>query len=364
MSRLRRVAVPVVTVLAAALLAGCSGDDAMAEAAERICAAIDAEPSDELAFEGLERDLARERRDGLDEDELRAAVEARCGRAVTAITAAATAATEPEPEPDPEPIDLTTVDWTAVTWTSPCSGSQQPASLTLTAGEPVERPTHLAEAEGTLVHVDDPDPTLATVEYTVYAGHVVFTDVTGDGNEDASFISTCRQGNTLSVAVEVWSQDDNGEVLQLPTAVSYGNDGTVTALEAVDGGLRVHSREGAEGEPTPHLHGYPVEVVTDWTYDGNAWVADEIERTDTTPEPEPEPEPAPAPQPAPEPDPGMGACERLGLDSMYDDDAYCQDILDALEDCVRMVESDPDWVLDEDGLWENVVTGEVTNCDI
>ena len=81
-----------VVVLLGLVLAACGGQDPVEDAASVICDAIDVEPSDEIAFAEFERAVARERRDGLDEGELRAAVDERCGRAITAISAAALAA--------------------------------------------------------------------------------------------------------------------------------------------------------------------------------------------------------------------------------------------------------------------------------
>jgi len=359
-----RTAAQVTTTLLAVALSGmaCSGEDPVAAAATAICDAIDAEASDEVAFEEFERTVARGRRDGLDESEVRAAVDERCGRAVAAISAAALAPDEPVPEPEPEIADLRAVDWTALRWASDCTEDGTVRALELTAS-PWDEP-------GVVIHAPAPDSEVASgMVYSVAIHEAVFGDVTGDGLENAVFTADCFLGNDSLFFVEVWGHDEDGRPAQLPTVLAYRKwDGIIDAIEIVDQRVRIHTSEPAPGEEAPHLNGYAVEVVTDWSFDGANWNRDEVSRLDTTPAPEPEPTPAPEPAPEPEPllepepAPAPSACDRLGFPG--EDEGWCSQILADIEECYRQMEADPNWVPYLDSLYENLETGAVTACDI
>lgn len=76
----------IVTVLAAALLlSGCADASGEAAAAERLCADIENEPSDELALAELDAAIERETRRGFDRDALRDALDDTCGRLIAAL---------------------------------------------------------------------------------------------------------------------------------------------------------------------------------------------------------------------------------------------------------------------------------------
>ncbi len=349
------------TVLVVAFLGtACSGHDPVAAAATAICDAIGGQASDEVAFEEFELAVARGRRDGLDEGELRAAVNERCGRAVAAISAAALVAAGPEPEPEPEVVDLQAVDWTALRWSTDCTEDGAVGELELTAS-PWDEP-------GVVVHDPDPDDEYPSgMVYSVATDEAVFGDATGDGSDNAVFIADCFLGNDYLFSVEVWGHGEDGAPQQLPTVLTYSKwDGVISAVEIVDQRLRVHTSEPAPGEEAPHLNGYAVEVVTDWSLDGASWTPDEVSRLDTTPAPEPqpapEPEPEPAPQPEPEPAPAPSACDRLGFPEM--DEGWCSQVLADMEECHRQMEADPNWVPYLDSLYENTETGAITSCDI
>jgi hypothetical protein len=337
-----------------ALLAGCSSDDPVTLAADAICSAIDGEPSDEVAFGEYERALARERRAGLDQDELLAALEERCGRTIAAISAAAEA---PEPEPEPEPVDLETVDWTGVEWATVCTEHRS------------EGIAQLAREDGAGVWravADSPTPALH-----VPLDAVLYGDVNGDNLDDAIFVVECVfSGAHAEHFIEVWSHDEDGTPTQLETLANFTReDGVITALEMIDDRLRVHTAEGRDGDNQPHINGYPLEVVTDWHHDGSGWVDKEISRTDTTPEPEPEPEPQPEPEPEPTPEPAPApsptACDQLG-DWYNLTESECAEILRSLEECNLRLENDPDLVWDEESYgYVNIHTGEwEPPCDI
>jgi hypothetical protein len=357
----------------------------------RVCEAIDAEPSDEIAFEEYELAVARGRRAGFDETDLRAAVDRICGRAVTAISAAALADEDVDPEPGPEDEDpqpepepaleivhLRDVDWAAVPWTTDCTIDGSVRALELQdspGGEP-----------GLLVHDPDPDNRMALgMVYSVPIIDALFGDATGDGFDNAVFTGTSFLGNDSLHFVEVWGHDEDGSPQQLPTVIAYSKwKGLIDAVDIVNERLRIHTSEPAPGEQWPHLNGYLVEVVTDWSFDGAAWTPEELSRHDATPAaepepapdpqpgpapesepeptPEPAPEPAPEPEPEPEPAPTVSARDQLGIPS--DDEEWCAQVLADLEECYREMEADPNWVPYLDSLYENIETGAITTCDI
>jgi len=329
------------------LLLGCDADEPEALLAEDICAAIDAEPSDELAFEEYEQSIARERRNGVDEDLLREAVESRCGRVVAAISETTEPAELAErSESESEPVDLREVVWAEQQWQTDCTDSGDPTPVGLAP----------ASDEGRYWHNPSPnDASDAAMTYTVDLNSVVYGDVTGDGYDDAVFGSDCFFGNDFDFRIEVWSHDDNGEPKHLDPVLAYTKwDGVVEHFEVDDGRLRVLTSEPAPNEEAPHLNGYAVEVVTAWHFDGNAWQSDELSRTDTTPAPESPPEPSR--------DEPLSACDQLGFPG--GDEEWCAETMEWMAECQREIDSDPAWVHLDGGLYENLETGEITTCDI
>lgn len=72
------------------------------------------------------------------------------------------------------------------------------------------------------------------------------------------------------------------------------------------------------------------------------------------------PEPAPAAPAEPSaPDP----CDQLGMGHEQGSD-WCAGVLQRMEECQQRIDSDPNWVHLDGGLYEHVETGEVTTCDI
>lgn len=72
------------------------------------------------------------------------------------------------------------------------------------------------------------------------------------------------------------------------------------------------------------------------------------------------PEPAPtAPAEPSAPDP----CDQLGMGHEQGSD-WCAGILQEMRECQQRIDSDPNWVHLDGGLYEHVETGEVTTCDI
>jgi hypothetical protein len=344
------------------VVVGCGGEDPIQAAAEVICDAIDAEVSDEVAFGEFELAVARERRNGVDEDDLRATLDERCGRVITAITAAAEPSVdleqpdpEPEEEPSVDPVDLHDLVWSDQDWTSACVESGESTAMDLTQGsEP-----------GVLWSNVGPDGEFSTagMNYIVDTDSVVYGDITGDDLEEAILASECFFGNDYGSYVEVWSHDEDGQPVQLPPVIEFTKwDGVIDSFEVLEGTLRINTSEPAPGEETPHLNGYPVVVATDWSFDGEAWVPDEVSRTDTTPAPEPQPQPAPEPEPEPAPAPGSTACEQLGFEGAEED--WCAETIRSMEECYVEVENDPNWIEYEAGLYEHAVTGLITTCDI
>ena len=273
-------------LLAMLVLAACGGDDRVASAADAICDAIDSEPSDEVAFEEYELALARERRDGMDEDELRAALDQRCGRAIAAISAAAKSQDEEEveeTEPEPEQVDVREIDWTDQPWPTDCTDGLGQVEATLSREE--------SEAGlGDVLAFTAVQSDVAPVTFTVFLESAAYGDLSGAGNVDAAFITDCFYGNHAGRMVEVWRLDGDGQLLHERLLEYTKFDGQIEELEARDGALRIHTAEGLPGDDTPHLNGYPIEVVTDWSFDGDEWSPVEVERS--APEPEPAPEPA------------------------------------------------------------------------
>jgi hypothetical protein len=291
MTARRRLGVGVALLLLTSACAAESPDPATA-AAEAICGAIDAEPDDVAAFEEYERAFARERRAGLDEDELTAALEANCGRQVNAIAAAVQASVEkvpednvegvPEPEPDSDPVDLRTVTWSQQQWITTCvvdddlEVPDEPQGVELATAD-----------EGSFerfgwfhAHPQTPVP-----RFEVDLDNPKFIDVTGDGIDEAVFEAACVPGNRVHPVIVVWTVGDES-LEQLPEVLLWnGTDLELIEFEAHGGALRVMTGETAPGSsPTD---GYPIKVTTDWNYDERDWNYQELSRQDTRPPPEP-----------------------------------------------------------------------------
>ena len=286
----RRVGVIVVSLLAAS----CGGgSDPVATAADGICAAIDAEPDDLAAFEGYELAVARERRGGLDEQELLVAVEERCGRSVAAISPVDAEPALPSEEAerddsgpvdperdDPDPVDLGEVDWSARPWATSCAVDDD-LDFPDDPVEVVLEPTDVTDgfAWG-YAHPETPVPW-----FSVDLDAMLRADVTGDGDDDALFRAECIPGNTAQPMLVGWTIED-GQLVQLPE-IRMGSDRAVVldGYEVVEGAIRTETREPAPG--TPPSDGYLIEVTTDWTFDGDAWSSQERSRVDTRPPPDP-----------------------------------------------------------------------------
>lgn len=219
----------------------------------------------------------------MDEGELFAAVDASCGRALMAISASTETSVEavgdePEAEPadeeEPEVViaDLAAIDWLDQTWTTDCTNDEGLRGVELTRDD---------ELDG----AHRPEDGQLTPVYVVELDSAVYGDVTGDGHDEAIFVTQCVLASA-EYRVEVWSHDEQGKPLHLPPVHRFFKfDAVVDRAEAVNGLLRIHSNEGESGDDMPHLNGYPVQVVTDWTYEANnqEWLAAELSRTDTSP---------------------------------------------------------------------------------
>jgi chromosome segregation ATPase len=67
----------------------------------------------------------------------------------------------------------------------------------------------------------------------------------------------------------------------------------------------------------------------------------------------------PTPTATSEPDP----CDQLGMGHEQGSD-WCAELLQDMRECEQRIANDPDWVHFDGGLYEHVVTGEVTTCDV
>jgi hypothetical protein len=171
----------------------------------------------------------------------------------------------------PEPADLRDLDWTSVPWTTECNASHELDEVHLSVDSRSDF--------GPLSHDPDPDAEIPRMVYTVGERPDAFGDVTGNGADDAIFITRCFFGNDWEHYVEVWTVDDDGQPLHLPPVLSYTKfDGHIDAVEVVDDTLHVITLQGAPGDDHPHLNGYPVEVTTAWTFRSQRWTFEEIER--------------------------------------------------------------------------------------
>lgn len=175
-----------------------------------------------------------------------------------------------EAEEATDPAELRDLDWTGVAWTTHCTVDGDLHDLHVDAA--VGR-----VFGGYLEH--DPAPT-GENPYMVYGVDIagmVYGDVTGDGHDDAIVPSECFLGNDFESSIEVWSHDPDGAPLHLPPVLSLTKfDGYVDAFEVTGDRLRITTREAAPGATHPHLDGYPVEAVTDWWYDSQRWLSEQI----------------------------------------------------------------------------------------
>ena len=178
------------------------------------------------------------------------------------------------PEPI-SPVDLTEADWAELTWSTTCSDGPETIEVMLSeAAVPWDEP-------GTIGYNPDPDAEIPGMVYLVDIDDVAFGDVTGDGLDNAVFRTECFLGNDSLFLVEVWGHDHGGQPAHLPAVVEYSKwDGVIEDVEIVEDTLRIHTREPEPGDDLPHINGYPVEVVTDWTFDSRRWRADEVSRAD------------------------------------------------------------------------------------
>lgn len=179
----------------------------------------------------------------------------------------------PEPEPEPEPADIRDTDWVTQEWTTLCGSPDSAVTLRLApiAGE--------AEGGGDHGYLG-PDDVFDAYSFGVDVAGVTYVDVTGDGREEAAFVAHCVPGNFVIQTVEVWHLDEDDELQQLPPAAFYDRTtGYVEDVSAAAGGLRLETAEPAAGTESPWIDGgYPVTVVTDYQWDAQDWVADEVSR--------------------------------------------------------------------------------------
>lgn len=192
------------------------------------------------------------------------------------------AAEAPEHEEQAAALDLHAVAWHEEAWRTTCTGTEQEPGGIGDRGE--RQPVYLEpddpDQEWGLgwAHRNPHDPGIGTPLYQVDIDGVVYGDLTGDGNDDAVFLTTCTPGNFVIQHVEVWTQDD-GALRHLPVVASFDrHSGTVDRVELVDGRLRLHHRAPEPGDDMPHLNGYPYRVVSDLTFDDGHWSWNEISR--------------------------------------------------------------------------------------
>ena len=98
-------------------------------------------------------------------------------------------------------------------------------------------------------------------------------DTLDGGRREALAVDTaCWLGNGFASAIEVWAQDLDGAIVQLPSPLRYGkSDGYLVDLEGDGDALVLTMRVGAPGEPHPHLVGYPYVRVSEHRFDGVRW---------------------------------------------------------------------------------------------
>lgn len=168
------------------------------------------------------------------------------------------------------PDDLSAVGWANHEWRTECVPESAPSVVRLTDG------------------VHNPNPP-GQFNLPIFGNGIggdiefppTFTDVTGDGHDDAIFVTNCTPGMFVVQYVDVWTHDDNGNPLQLPTLpFVWGRSvGWVESVQtSPEGVLRVTSNENNGENVGPPWNDFPYVVVTDWTWDGTQWQADEVSR--------------------------------------------------------------------------------------
>lgn len=175
-------------------------------------------------------------------------------------------------------VELAGIDWTKQSWFTSCADEGIEVEVRLSADDmPWDQP-------GTIAHNPDPDSEIPGMVYLVDVDRVLFGDVTDDGLDNAVFQTECFLGNDSLYLVEVWGHDDDGQPLHLPAVLEYSKwHGVIDDVEVVGAALRIQTREPSPGEDLPHINGYAIEVVTDWTFDRGRWVGDEVSRTEDAP---------------------------------------------------------------------------------
>jgi hypothetical protein len=172
-------------------------------------------------------------------------------------------------------VELGGVDWTSVGWTTTCSDHGELQEVTVSAGN------RISDQPRVLEHDSDPGGDTPGVVYSVFADDAVYGDNTGDGQDEAVFRTQCFFGNHYVEQIEVWSHDTDGQPLHLPPVFEFSKfDGSIASFEVNGGALRVTTTEGAYDDLSPHLNGYPVTVVTDWTFQSQRWTPTEVARDD------------------------------------------------------------------------------------
>lgn len=183
--------------------------------------------------------------------------------------------TEAEPAPEPatarEPVDLRERSWARHPWPTSCNALYEDIEATL-------GPSDVFELPGVLEFASSAGAT--PVVFSVWVDDVVYGDLTGDGHDEAVFETQCFHGNASEQMLEVWSLDDVGQPVLLPVVATWNKfTGVIESFTVVDGVLRVATAEGVPGDEAPHLNGYPVDVVTEWRFDGASWSATETSRS-------------------------------------------------------------------------------------
>lgn len=181
-----------------------------------------------------------------------------------------------EPE-DPAPaVSLAEVDWGTLGWRTDCTLSGEVETIFLD----VPDEPGASWPDGWLQH--DPHPEFPSMIFTVQAGAPTVGMATLDGRDVAVFEANCFLGNDSVDSLEAWTTDADGQPVQLPRLLLLSKyDGQLTGVEVTDGLVRVSTVEGEPGAPSPHISGYPIEVVTEWLVVEDRWQGRVISRVDT-----------------------------------------------------------------------------------
>jgi hypothetical protein len=173
-----------------------------------------------------------------------------------------------DPEPEPQREDLRELTWASGTWVTVC-GADTPRRIELTDGVAELTP------EGS-----DAEP----IRYELELDAVVFGELTEDLAEDAVVPATCTIGEAEARSLEAVSHDELGAPLQLPTVgVWPWRSALLGAIEITrDRELLATVYVPGPDAQQPHLEGYAVAVSSQWTWNGDAWSRQELERTALT----------------------------------------------------------------------------------